>query len=49
MSRRTLSPRTYGTGRLYVEAGAWYGRWRIDGRRVNRKLGPVREPAAGRA
>ena len=26
--------RSYGTGRLYVKHGAWYGRWRTsDGRR----------------
>jgi hypothetical protein len=25
--------RTYGTGRLYVKSGAYYGRWRsVDGR-----------------
>ena len=38
--------RPYGTGRLYVKSGAWYGRWRIDGQRVNRKLGRVREPGS---
>jgi hypothetical protein len=30
--------------RLHVKSGAWYGRWWIDGRRVNRKLGAIREP-----
>src|SRR4051812_4726446 len=35
--------RAYGTGRLYVKHGAWYGRWRTsDGRRLNRRVGPVR-------
>jgi integrase len=37
--------RSYGTGHVYVKQGAWYGRWRTsDGRRLNRRLGPVREP-----
>jgi hypothetical protein len=36
--------RGYGSGTLYQHAGNWYGRWRIDGRRVNRKLGAVRPP-----
>jgi integrase len=37
-------PRQYGSGRLYVKSGAYYGRFRApDGRRVNRRLGAVRE------
>ena len=36
--------RTYGTGRLYVKSGAYYGRWRsANGRYRNRKIGKVRE------
>ena len=38
--------RSYGTGTLYVKAGAYYGRWRIGDRRVNRRLGPVRQPGS---
>src|SRR4051794_320772 len=35
--------RAHGTGQLYAKHGAWYGRWRTsDGRRVNRRLGPLR-------
>jgi integrase len=35
--------RPYGSGQIYEKSGAYYGRWRMpDGRRVNRKLGPVR-------
>ena len=41
---RGMSRRPYGAGTLYVKAGSWYGRWRIAGRRVNRRLGPVRKP-----
>jgi hypothetical protein len=29
---------------LYQKAGAWYGRWRVGDRRINRQLGPVRAP-----
>ena len=37
--------RSYGTGRLYKKHGAYYGRWRTsDGRRLNRRIGPVRAP-----
>ncbi len=45
-----MAKRSYGTGQLYIKQGAWYGRWRTsDGRRLNRRLGPAREPgtAAG--
>ena len=39
--------RSYGSGSLYQRAGSWYGRWYSNGRRVKRKLGPVR-PAGTR-
>jgi hypothetical protein len=40
-----MSKRAYGTGHLYEKCGAYYGRWRaFDGRRLNRKIGPVRAP-----
>jgi hypothetical protein len=36
--------RPYGTGQLYEKCGSYYGRWRTpDGRRLNRRLGAVRE------
>ena len=39
--------RPYGTGNVYVKSGSFYARWRTpDGRRVNRKLGPVRLPGS---
>ena len=46
MSNSNPNRRSYGTGRLYIKSGAYYGRWWIDGRRVNRKLGKVREPGS---
>jgi integrase len=36
--------RPHGTGTLYQKAGAWYGRWLVGERRMNRRLGPVRTP-----
>ena len=37
--------RSYGTGALFENHGAWYGKWRIGDRQVKRKIGKVR--AAG--
>lgn len=35
--------RSYGTGQLFQKHGSYYGRWRTsDGRKLNRKIGPVR-------
>jgi integrase len=42
------SKRAYGTGRIFVKHGAWYGSWRTpDGKRTTRKLGPVRQGREG--
>lgn len=38
------SRRSYGSGSLVVRKGTWYGKWRVGGRQVQRKLGPVRQP-----
>lgn len=45
----TAARRSYGTGQLYTRTNAagiesWYGKWRVDGRRVNRLLGERRSP-----
>lgn len=42
-----MARRSYGTGLLYTGTTAagiesWYGKWRVDGRRVNRLLGERR-------
>jgi integrase len=38
-----MGKRDYGTGHVYAKHGSYYGRWRtLDGRLVNRKLGPIR-------
>ena len=39
--------RTYGTGGLHEKHGSYYGRWRtLDGRQLNRPIGPVRTAGA---
>jgi integrase len=41
------SPRSYGSGSVYVKHGAYYGRWVTpDGGRANRRLGLMRKPGA---
>ena len=41
-----VSRRHHGTGRIYVKWGSYYGRWAVDGRKVNRKLGRARQPGS---
>jgi integrase len=42
-----MSNRGRGTGHLYEKWGSYYGRWRtLDGRNVNRIVGPVRTPGS---
>jgi hypothetical protein len=36
--------RSHGTGSIIERSGAYYGQWRVGGRLVKRKLGPVRRP-----
>lgn len=36
--------RAYGSGSVFVKSDAYYGKWRVHGRQVMRKLGPVRQP-----
>ena len=36
--------RQYGTGSIFEKRNAWYGQWRVRGRPVTRKLGPIRNP-----
>lgn len=36
--------RPHGTGSLVIRRGSYYGQWRVGGRQVMRKLGPVRRP-----
>src|SRR5579864_2990863 len=42
-----MAKRGYGTGHLYEKHGSYYGRWwTLDGRRVNRLIGPIRPPGS---
>ena len=42
-----MAKRGRGTGHLYEKWGSYYGRWRaLDGRNVNRIVGPVRSPGS---
>lgn len=36
--------RAYGSGGLWQENGNWYGKFRVHGRQVKKRLGPVRKP-----
>lgn len=44
MQSNRKTPRPYGTGTLYQKSVSWYGRWLVGDRRMNRRLGPVRQP-----
>ena len=39
-----MPKRTYGTGAVLEVNGVYYGKWRVAGRQVKRRLGPVRKP-----
>jgi integrase len=43
--RNAGTRRTHGTGSLIEKHGVYYGKWRVGGRQVMRKVGPVRKPA----
>jgi hypothetical protein len=38
--------RSHGTGSLIEKNGIYYGKWRVAGRQVMRKVGPVRKLAS---
>jgi len=49
MHSDSIRPRPRGTGSLLLHTDAsgsssWYGKWRVDGRQVMRKLGEARKP-----
>jgi integrase len=39
-----MARRSYGSGSLFRKGSAWYGQWRVSGRLVKRKIGPMRQP-----
>src|SRR5215218_8632337 len=44
MHRDRTARRPQGTGSIIDQNGVYYGKWRVAGRQVKRKLGPVRTP-----
>ena len=49
MYKEAMGRRAYGTGQVYEKSGSYYGRWRTpSGRRLNRKIGPVRTAGEAR-
>jgi len=44
MSSTDATRRAYGSGSIITENDSYHGKWRIDGRQVKRKLGPIRRP-----
>ena len=40
--------RPHGSGALIEQNGIYYGKWRVGGRQVKRKLGPVRSKLSKR-
>ncbi len=43
--RNAGNRRSHGSGGLVIKSGSYYGKWRVDGRQVMRKIGPVRTPS----
>jgi len=43
--RNGAGRRAHGSGGLLVKGGVYYGKWRVGGRQVMRRIGPVRTPA----
>jgi integrase len=41
-----MGRRPYGTGSVYEQGASWYGRWYQNGKRVKRKIGPIRQPGS---
>jgi len=46
MRSQPNSRRSYGSGSIHEHRGAWYGKWRVGGRQVKRKLGAKRQPGS---
>ena len=44
MQTKRSERRSYGSGSIVTKSGVYFGKWRVGGRQVMRKLGPVRPP-----
>lgn len=45
-TQHASAKRRYGTGAIIEKNGVYYGKWRVGGRQVMRRLGPLRLPAS---
>jgi hypothetical protein len=43
---QAVARRSYGGGSLFRKGSAWYGQWRVSGRLVKRRIGPMRQPGS---
>ena len=43
-TQRSAVRRSYGSGSIHEHRNAWYGKWRVGGRQVKRRIGPKRKP-----
>jgi hypothetical protein len=41
-----MTRRPHGTGSVYQQGASWYGRWYQNGKRIKRKIGPIRQPGS---
>ena len=48
MQTNRTARRPHGAGALIERDGSYYGKWRVGGRQVKRRLGPARTPRARR-
>jgi integrase len=46
MQAKPTGRRPHGTGALIERDGSYYGKWRVGGQQIKRKLGPVRTPSS---
>ena len=46
MQQERTARRAYGSGSIFERNGVYFGKWRVDGRQIKRRLGPVRTVGA---
>jgi integrase len=46
MQTERTARRAYGSGSIFENGGSYFGKWRVDGRQIKRRLGPVRTAGA---
>ncbi|MHB8492215.1 MAG: hypothetical protein ACYDA6_08415, partial [Solirubrobacteraceae bacterium] len=43
MQNNRNARRAYGSGSIVIRGDSYYGKWRVGGRQIMRKIGPVRK------